>query len=143
MTNLRNKIDGIKTIQSAPQKPAKVVLEKDYLSSGKRFQFALGLILPRDYKKTISIFTLGAMLLLSGAFAMKLAARGVETRKQILGIATTGLANLEDQDWTQARANFEQARSEIQNSHDTLIKILNFLPVGKDMDNLQIGRAHV
>src|SRR3989344_441015 len=119
--------DGIHTY--GPEKTSQVFEIKDLnvLSVGSRPRFS------GKYPNLV-IFLIGSFVLASVFGLSSSVGQSLQTSKQILGAATTGFEFLESGEYNLANQNFESAREEIRQSEEALIRIVNYLPIGQDVD---------
>lgn len=123
---------------------------KDFLTRRKKLLFSWGLILPRSWKKSLSVFVAGAIVLLLVFVSLPAVNRGIALRRQILGAATTGFDLLDRghreilaQDFQsaleavrKAESSLAEAQEKVGGGSGAFSVILKLLPQGQDVDRI-------
>lgn len=130
---VRSKLNALKQdVLAAPQ----IIAQKSLLTGSRRVFFALGLRMPSGMAPRMAFFGVGGVLVLSFFVAASFLQTTGQFSKQVLGTATTGLEFLQRRDFAAAASSFADARNQIQNSSDIVIRIIDASPLGENVEQL-------
>jgi hypothetical protein len=129
-----------------PYKAAK----NDILKTGENFPKRLRILFHKQYAKTLAMFLAVALIGWGGISSLKLVAKALQIKGQVLGTATLGGSylnkakdDISKQDFTAAQNSFNLAyetfsrgQDELNGAGQSINQILNLVPQKKDADAL-------
>lgn len=121
------------------------IKHKQKLSEPEEREWIFGreLKLPNLPDKNFVFFAAGGICLLLILSFFGSLNSGLEAGKQILGATSSGVEFLKNGNIIEAKVNFEEARAKLRGSNEALLKIVNNLPLGRDVERLFAGSGRV